>query len=569
MAYIALYRKYRPKRFEDVAGQKHVVKTLQNAVVQNRIAHAYLFCGPRGTGKTTIAKIFAKMINCENETSKPCGNCTNCKLVQQGNHPDIIEIDAASNNGVEEVRDLIEKVKYAPINGKYKVYIIDEVHMMSSSAFNALLKTIEEPPAHVLFIFATTEPQKVLPTIISRCQRYDFTKVSINDMMNRIKDILKEENLKYEEEAIRLVCQLADGGMRDALSILDQVIAYSTEEITVDAVNAIYGILTVDEKIQILQLVADKKAKECIEKVQEFIDKGIDIKRTTIDFIDILKETVIHDYSKDCSLLTILNDEEVYRAKIGKTTNERLKMIDELMNTFDKYRFASNINSYFEVCLLNMMSVEVPIVSTNVSRETTLTIDGPKKIENITDYQDQKPIVNQPIKEDLQKNNEKTKERLIHIEEPREVKKLDKEFVLSLLVGANKSYKNEDSLRFKQLHNYFINPTWARYANLLREHNLVASGKDYIVVSVNNQPIANEINEQDSQGSFVEFMYVLLLKKKKVFAITEDEQKEIIQEFIQRQKMGTLPAPAAIQVEVDSLELAKNLFGEENIEIKE
>lgn len=564
MAYIALYRKYRPTRFEDVAGQNHIVKTLQNAVVQNRIAHAYLFCGPRGTGKTTIAKIFAKMINCESETSKPCGNCTNCKLVQQGNHPDIIEIDAASNNGVEEVRDLIEKVKYAPINGKYKVYIIDEVHMMSSSAFNALLKTIEEPPAHVLFIFATTEPQKVLPTIISRCQRYDFTKVSINDMLNRIKDILKEENLKYEEEAIRLVCQLADGGMRDALSILDQVIAYSTDEITVEAVNAIYGILTVSEKIEILQLVADKKAKECIEKVQEFIDKGIDIKRTTIDFIDILKETVIHDYSKDCSLLTILNEEEVYRAKIGKTTNERLKMIDELMNTFDKYRFASNINSYFEVCLLNMMSVEVPTVATNVSRETYQPVEMPKKYENKQNYQEIKPI-----KQNVPEVEEKQFERLLHIEEPREVKKLDKEFVLSLLVGANKSYRNEDSLKFKQLPNYYLNSTWARYANLLREHNLVASGKDYIVVSVSNQPIANEINEQDSQGSFVEFMYVLLLKKKKVFAITEEEQKEIIQEFIQRQKMGTLPQPAAIQVEVNSLELAKNLFGEENIEIKE
>ena len=177
MAYKALYRTYRPSSFEEVAGQKHVVQTLMNAIDRNKIAHAYLFSGPRGTGKTSIAKIFAKTINCTNEDHKPCQECDNCIEVQKGSHPDIIEIDAASNNGVDEVRNLIEKVKYAPLKGKYKVYIIDEVHMMSTGAFNALLKTIEEPPSHVIFILATTEPHKVLPTIISRCQRFDFTKV--------------------------------------------------------------------------------------------------------------------------------------------------------------------------------------------------------------------------------------------------------------------------------------------------------------------------------------------------------------------------------------------------------
>ena len=202
MAYKALYRTYRPTNFDEVAGQQHIVKTLRNAVRQNKIAHAYLFCGPRGTGKTTIAKIFAKAINCEADDNKPCLKCSNCLAVQDGSHPDVIEIDAASNNGVDEVRELIEKVKYAPLKGKYKVYIIDEVHMMSAGAFNALLKTIEEPPEHVIFIFATTEPQKVLPTIISRCQRYDFTKVSINDMKQRLITVLNYENIKYDDEAM-------------------------------------------------------------------------------------------------------------------------------------------------------------------------------------------------------------------------------------------------------------------------------------------------------------------------------------------------------------------------------
>lgn len=549
MSYITLYRKYRPARFEDVVGQEHIVKTLQNAVKQNRIAHAYLFCGPRGTGKTTISKIFAKMINCEDEKHRPCDQCENCLAVQQGNHPDIIEIDAASNNGVNEVRDLIEKVKYAPLKGKYKVYIIDEVHMMSAGAFNALLKTIEEPPAHVIFIFATTEPQKVLPTIVSRCQRYDFTKVSIKDMTKRIRDVLHQENIQYEEEAIRLVCQLADGGMRDALSILDQVIAYSQNQITVEDVHAIYGILSVEEKINLLKLVADHKATECMETVHRLVEKGIDIRRTTSDLIEILKETVIHDYSKDVHLLNVLNEEEVYEAKVSKTTKERLQMIDELMNTYEKYRFASNVGSYFEVCLLNMMSMEE---QSNVSRET---IQG-------NTHESVQPVIQE--QEKIKPETEVIKETSKNT-----VKGLDKEFVLSLLVGAQKAYRNEDEIKMKQLSNYYLNPNWARFANLLRDHILVASGEDYIVVAVNNQAVANEINEQDAQGAMIDFMYVLLLKKKKVFAITEDEQRSLIQEFKKRHQEGTLPPAASVQVEIDQLELVKNLFGEENIEIEE
>ena len=548
MAYIALYRKYRPTSFETVAGQRHIVKTLQNAVDQNRIAHAYLFCGPRGTGKTSIAKIFAKMINCESEKERPCGHCDNCQAMQKGNHPDVIEIDAASNNGVDEVRDLIEKVKYAPIKGKYKVYIIDEVHMMSTGAFNALLKTIEEPPAHVIFIFATTEPHKVLPTIISRCQRYDFTKIGIKDMMASIKKTLDNENIQYEDEAIRLICQLADGGMRDALSIVDQVIAYSQDLVSVEAVNAIYGIVTVPEKINLLQMVSNMDATGCMQKVNEFVERGIDIKRCTNDLIEILKESVIHDYAKDVSLLKILNEDEIHAAKLQKSTKERLLMIDELMNTYDKYRFASNVQSYFEVCLLNMMTLEDK--NEYVSRETVSSDD------------------NKEIKEILNENIDEIKEETNSITR-KEIKGLDQEFVLSLLVGAKKTFKIEDLTKLNQLSNYYLSPAWARYANLLRDMNLVASGDQYIIIAVQNQVTANEINEQDAQGAFIDFMEVLLEKKKKVFAITKEEHKSVINEFIQRRKTNTLPQPAQIDLEEDSLELIKKLFGEENIEIKE
>lgn len=576
MAYKALYRTYRPTNFDEVAGQQHIVKTLQNAVKQNKIAHAYLFCGPRGTGKTTIAKIFAKAINCENLEHKPCLECSNCLAVQDGSHPDVIEIDAASNNGVDEVRELIEKVKYAPLKGKFKVYIIDEVHMMSAGAFNALLKTIEEPPEHVIFIFATTEPQKVLPTIISRCQRYDFTKVSISDMKERLITVLNQEHVKYDDEAIRLICQLADGGVRDAFSILDQVIAYAQDEVQTHHVNEIYGIMTVKEKIELLQMVGNKDALNLMNIVSDLIEKGIDIKRCTMDLIDILKETVIHDYTQDASMMKVLAEDEIHDAKINMSTKERLKMIEYLMDAYDKYRFAANVGSYFEVCLLNMMEPEVqtvvsqPIVKAeikkNVSRETSKPIQPVPTTE--TFYVAEPDYDSLPPEIIVEK-----KATVVH--ESKSAKPLKDETILRLLVGANKAYKQADTDKMSTLEEYYHDPAWAKEANLLRGSKIVASGDQYIVLSVDNQAIANQINELDSDNKFLSFMNLVLSKSKKVFAITAVHQKEVIKEFILRQKEGTLPQPMRFDIEEEKKveksdrEIVVDLFGEENLIIKE
>ena len=356
MSYKALYRTYRPSSFEEVVGQQHIVTTLKNAVKQNKIAHAYLFCGPRGTGKTSIAKLLAKAVNCSDHEHAPCNQCESCLAIQEGNHPDIVEIDAASNNGVDEIRDLIEKVKYSPLQGRYKVYIIDEVHMLSTGAFNALLKTLEEPPSHVIFILATTEPQKVLPTIISRCQRYDFSKVSQSEMIGRIRKILEQEKISCDDEALRLIAQLADGGMRDALSIVDQCIAYAQDNITAADVNEIYGMTTISEKIELLMWIFHRQAQPLLDKIRILSEKGIDIKRLTSDLIEVLKECVILAYTQDSTLLNQLTEDEALRLLEGRSSRELLAMIDILMETMEKYRNASDAASYFEVAALKMMA---------------------------------------------------------------------------------------------------------------------------------------------------------------------------------------------------------------------
>ena len=267
MSYKALYRTYRPKNFNEVYGQQHIVRTLSNALKENKIAHAYLFCGPRGTGKTTMARLFAKALNCENGFGHQCNICPNCIAISEGTHPDVIEIDAASNRGIDDIRDLIDKVKYAPIKGKYKVYIIDEVHMMTPEAFNALLKTLEEPPSNVVFILATTEPYKLMPTILSRVQRYDFSKVKDSDLLANLKRVCDQEKIIYTEEALKLIVSLSDGGVRDSLSLLDQAVAYAGNNLSVKAVQELFGLSTIEEKLSIINQIVKGDIIGCTSKL--------------------------------------------------------------------------------------------------------------------------------------------------------------------------------------------------------------------------------------------------------------------------------------------------------------
>lgn len=579
MAYQALYRKYRPSNFDEVVGQQPIIQTLKNAIVQNRIAHAYLFCGPRGTGKTSIAKIFAKMLNCEDESNKPCGKCTNCKMVQNGSHPDIIEIDAASNNGVDEVRNLIDKVKYAPMQGKYKVYIIDEVHMMTTGAFNALLKTIEEPPAHVVFILATTEPNKVIPTIISRCQRFDFNKVSQKDIEKRLSIVCKEEKIEIDLEAISLIAQLADGGMRDSLSILDQCIAYCSSNITVDNVREIYGVLTTSDIGKLFEHLYAHEVDALIQQIQECSDKGMDLKRLTSDFITLLKESIILDYSSNSQLVSNTHKEVIEKYLLKSPSPFRFNVLNELMDVFNKYNYASNVLDYLETALLKSISNSYEIKS-KITRDVIEDSDRENK-ENFAKSSDLSYDLTSEkseIDKKVPKNSENTgiseletisdvsRETLKEVGNKDSKIILNDEYILQLLVGANKTERKIDTAKMDERNMYLADLEYAKYANSLRNIAIVASGDKYIVVAVRSELEAKEINEMQLTQGFEDFMEQVLGKAKKIFAIDHIQQTRVLEEFKERMIQGTLPEPVDVIISrSNSSDKEKKLSEEEQM----
>lgn len=565
MAYKALYRTYRPTTFEEVVGQKHIVLTLQNAITQNKIAHAYLFSGPRGTGKTTVAKLVAKAVNCLNPTDKPCNQCHHCVSINKGIHPDIVEIDAASNNGVDEIRDLIERVKYAPIEARFKVYIIDEVHMLSAGAFNALLKTLEEPPAHVIFILATTEAHKVLPTIISRCQRFDFSKVPHKEIAERVEEVLHQENIKYEKEVVRLISLLAEGGLRDALSILEQVIAYGQNELTAKHVHDIYGITTVAEKLDLLESVIAQDAMLVLEKVRKINEKSYDIKRLTSDLIDILKEAVIYSFTKDVNLLQILTIEEIQTITSKINQQDSLQLIDVLIDTMEKYRNATNINSYFEVCLLKMMGI-IKLDTAKLSVDVDALVEIPKQQKKVAKHQE---TSNQKAETNIEKTVESNSSIESKQSEPtietvlfdslepetiqtsktdmeNTVKEIETEEILSYMAAAIKEYRQQDSSNWNKLEELSLQLNWAKTARLLMPSEIVASGEDFILLAISYLEKVKAVNDSKNQKELSDLMIEVLGKEKVVVAITKKAADEAIEEFKQRHTKGTLPKPIKI-----------------------
>lgn len=359
VAYQALYRKFRPSEFEDVKGQEHIVTTLKNQIKANRIGHAYLFCGTRGTGKTTIAKIFAKAVNCEHPIDgSPCGECAICKAISSGASMNVIEIDAASNNGVDNIRQIKEEVEYRPTEGKYKVYIIDEVHMLSAGAFNALLKTLEEPPSYVMFILATTEAHKIPITILSRCQRYDFHRISIDTIADRLSELMKEEGIEAEEKALRYVAKAGDGSMRDALSLLDQCISFHLgEKLTYENVLDVLGAVDTEVFSRLLRAIINKDAKCGIEILNELVDDGRELGQLVVDFTWYLRNLMLIQSSDDMEDVLDMSADNisVLKEEAGLIEPEQLiryiRIFSELSN---QIKYATQKRILIEIAIIKL-----------------------------------------------------------------------------------------------------------------------------------------------------------------------------------------------------------------------
>jgi DNA polymerase III subunit gamma/tau len=342
MSYLVFARKWRPQLFEEIVGQDHIITTLQNAIKQDRVAHSYMFCGPRGIGKTTAARIFAKALNCEKGLKQnPCNKCASCIDITASRSIDVIEIDGASNRGIDEIRNLKENIKFSPQNGKFKIYIIDEVHMLTAEAFNALLKTLEEPPAHIKFIFATTMPHKVISTILSRCQRFDFRRLSLQAIAEKLKEIAKKEKISIDEQALFNIARKASGSMRDAESIIDQMATYCENKITASDTNRVLGIIEQDRLYQFMQYIIDKDSVSAIKFVNKINDEGVDVNQFVLSLIEYLRNTMLVKEGEKLLSVVELPEDEIKRMSAqaqSLTKEDILYMLYNLINTSNSMR---------------------------------------------------------------------------------------------------------------------------------------------------------------------------------------------------------------------------------------
>lgn len=503
--YQALYRKYRPTNLDEVAGQKVIVKILKNAIKNNQISHAYLFCGPRGTGKTSIAKILAKIINCTNLNGiNPCDKCENCISFNEKNTTDIIEIDAASNNGVDEIRELKNKINLVPNIGKYKIYIIDEVHMLTIGAFNALLKTLEEPPKHAVFILATTEPHKIPITILSRCQRLDFQRISVENIVDRLINICTAENIEIEKEALEQIAILSDGGMRDSISMLDKLVSYTNEKITVDDVIQINGIVTKNELEKFILDINDKQFKEIFETIDKFNGEGKNFAKLSEEIMKYLRDLLVDSLSS--------NNKSNLVEKIGY--NKIIEYIEQFSEILNLIKTNSNPKIIMETNIIKLM------------------VDSNSKDENIeikSDIKKEVKEVNQEQEKNKENENVKVSSNLISV-----VEQLKPIRINNTLSDFNKKILIECKTKLEVVQNFLIDPDFSDVAGLILDGELKAASNKNLIFVYASENISLNFNIKLRQ--IEQLLSKIGLNNFKVIATDSYEWNKIKEEFNSKTK---------------------------------
>lgn len=525
MAYQAFYNKYRPQTFDEVVGQKAIVATLKNAIQEDKIAHAYLFCGPRGTGKTTMARLFAKALDCKEGIGKQCNQCDSCLAIAKGEHPDVIEIDAASNSTVDSVRELIDNVSYQPILSRYKVYIIDEVHNMSNSAFNALLKTLEEPPSFVVFILATTEPQKIIPTILSRVQRFDFSKVSDEDLISNMKRVLTSEKIDYEEEALKRIAALSDGGVRDSLSLLDQLVSYSGSKVTADDVDQLFGLLGLKDELSLVRMIEDRKADEALKLIQDKYQKGMDLLRLHSDLIGIYKDLVIYETTQDKNLLERLSEEEAKSFSLSLATTRR--HITSLIESKRDYKTADDLLSHFELSILALMEEE-PVNAPLPAKEEKAALKP---------VSEEKVLASHPI--EVKTGKEEGFQAAPAIKEEKKDEKIgySTEEIVNLMLRATKEERVEVAKKWDSLESFFTTDK-AFEARALSGMKLRLVADDILLVTSTLIAEVAKINTKKEAPTLSVIAKDAFGKEYRILPILDTEFKDALTAY----KAGTNPA---------------------------
>lgn len=572
MTYQALYRTYRPRTFSDVVGQDVIVQTLKNAIINNKIAHAYLFSGPRGTGKTSVAKIFANAVNCEADASKvPCGECETCKAILEDAVSDVIEIDAASNNGVDEIRELRDKVKYMPAQGKYKVYIIDEVHMLTIQAFNALLKTLEEPPAHVIFILATTEANKIPLTILSRCQRFDFRGITITNIVDRLKIIIETEKIDIEKEAVLEIARQADGSMRDAISLLDQVYSFSEGSIKVDAVYDVSGSVRRDVLLELITDLLNKDVSSAFKVLNTMIEDGKEIGKIVSDLIYLLRDALI---VKNVSVEN--EDENRELQQFAKSiSNDRIYFyLDVLNETQNDIKWTTQKRAYLELALVKM-----------IDHQTIDRINANEKLEMLVSRINQleRDLNNISIQEIKVIKQEEIKNSTKEVKEPKEKDPLKKAVTVKeiedILNNGDKK-KKEELLKIWPRLKDVKDPEKEIIAKSLSNSEVVASTKDTAILVYPDKALCNMMLNENYKKAALGLLNGKTKYLEDYICLDSKTWEELLKEFtdqwnnnIKKPKLKernlNIYEAKVEKWEAEIVKQARHFFGDDKIKVEE